>query len=90
MPFIQSQLSYCPLILMLHSRRSNNLKNHLHKRTLGLVGDQTSTFEELLAKDRTVTTHVKNLQLLVTKIYNAKNDLLTLNVQQICVERSLR
>ena len=45
--------------------RNKNLINHLHERALCLVhNDQTTTFEELLAKDKTVTTHVKNLQLL--------------------------
>ena len=65
--FIQSQLSYCPPIWMLHRRRINNIINHLHKRELRFVhNDQISTFEELLAKGKTVTGHVKNLQLLAT------------------------
>ena len=34
--FIQAQLTYCPLICMLHSRRSNSFINHFHKRALRL------------------------------------------------------
>ena len=76
---------------MLHSRRSNSLINHLHERALRIVyNDQISTFEELLTKDKTVTTYVKNLQLLVTEVYKAKNHLLPLNIQQLLVERSVR
>ena len=57
--FIQSQLSYRPPIWMLHRRRINNLINHLHERELRFVhNDQISTFEELLAKGKTVTGHV--------------------------------
>ena len=35
--FITSQLNYCPLIWMFHSRQLNNRFNKIHKRALRLV-----------------------------------------------------
>ena len=90
-PFVQSQLPYRPFIWVLHSRRSKSLINHLHERALRLMhNDETSTFEELLATEKTVKTHVKNLKLLATEMGKAENHLLPLNVQQLFVERSVR
>ena len=68
--FIMSQFGYCPLIWMNHNRSLNNNINRIHERTLRIVyGDKKSTFKELLEKDNSVTVHVKNLQVLVTKMY---------------------
>ena len=68
--FINSQFGYCPLVWMFHSRRLNKKINNIHERSLRLVyRDNTSTFEELLKQDGSVTIHVKNLQLLATEIF---------------------
>ena len=65
--FITSQFSYCPLIWMFHSRALNNKINTIHERSLRITyNDRTSTFEELLRKDNSVTIHHRNLQVLAT------------------------
>ena len=62
-PFIISQFSYCPLICMTHGRGFNNKINYIHERALRIVYKDFSTpFEGLLAKDKSVTIHNRNLQ----------------------------
>ena len=71
--FITSQFSYCPLIWMFHSRNLNNKINRIHDRALRLVYQNNLSFSELLDLDNSVTVHQKNLQVLVTEIYEVKN-----------------
>ena len=62
-----SQFSYCPLIWMLHSRTLNNTNNNIHERALRLTyKDNQPSLKDLLEKDRSVTGHHKNLQVLLT------------------------
>ena len=69
--FIESQLSYCPLIWMFHSRTMNNKINRIHERALRLVySDHVSSFDELLKKDRSFSTHHRNIQSLSIEHYN--------------------
>ena len=68
--FIMSQFSDCPLVWMFHSRKLNNRINHLHERALRLVyQDFTSSFEELLTSDRSVTIHHRNIQKMAIEMY---------------------
>ena len=68
--FFNSQFSYCPLIWMFHSRITNNKINRLHERCMHLIyGDKTSSFEELLEQDKSVSIHTRNLQMLATEIF---------------------
>ena len=61
---------------MCHNRNLNNKINQLHKRALKIVyNDHESNFEELLEKDKSISIHQKNLQILVTEIYKVKNDI---------------
>ena len=61
---------------MLHSRKINNRVNSLHERALRIVyRDYNATFSELLSKDKSVTIHQRNLQLLATEIFKTKNEL---------------
>ena len=56
--FFISQFNYCPLVWMCHSRLMNNKINRLHEKCLRIVySDKTSSFEELLDKDGSVTIH---------------------------------
>ena len=72
--FILSQFGYCPLIWMFHSRGLNNRINSIHERALRLAyKDYHSNFNELLAKDNSVSIHHKNLQLLAVEIYKHLN-----------------
>ena len=77
--FVSSQFSYCPLIWMFHSRKMEHRINSIHKRALTLVYQDSSdlTLQELLAKDKSVSVHQKNLQLLATEIFNSKTGMST-------------
>ena len=68
--FFNSQFSYCPLIWMFHSRIMNNKINRLHERCMRLIyGDKTSSFEELLEQDKSVSLHTRNVQMLATEMF---------------------
>ena len=70
--FITSHFSFCPLVWMFHNREINNKINRIHERSLRLVhSDKESTFKELLDKDKYVSVHHKNIQVLATEIYKA-------------------
>ena len=67
----KSQFSYCPLIWIFHSRTMNNKINCLHERYMYLIyRNKTSSFEELLEQDKSVSIHTRNLQMLVTEIFS--------------------
>ena len=72
--FITSQFSYCPLIWMFHSRKMEHSINKIHERALRLIypSDSKLTFKELLNKNKTVSIHQKNLQVLATEIFKVK------------------
>ena len=59
---------------MNHSRTLNNRITRIHERSLRVVyNDKKSTFEELLEMDKSITTHIRNLQILVTEMFKVKN-----------------
>ena len=61
---------------MKHSRTSNYCIKGLHKRALSLVyNDFSSSFSELLEKDKSVTIHHRNLQTLAYEIFKVKNNM---------------
>ena len=67
---IKSQFSYCPIIWMFSSRRSENLINKVHERALRLItNDENSSFETLLQNINDITVHQRNLQILMTEVY---------------------
>ena len=57
---IKSQFSYCPLIWMFSSRKSNNLINRIHAVTM-------------LEKNKEITIHQRNLQVLIIEVYKIIN-----------------
>ena len=68
--YIESQFGYCPLIWMLHSRGLNNKINRIHERALRITyNDKSSSYSELLTKDRSVTIHHRNIRALAVEIY---------------------
>ena len=75
--FITSQFSYWPLVWMSHSRTMNNRINKIHEKTLRLVykDEKNLSLDDLLKKDKSVSIHQRNLQILATEIYKARNDL---------------
>ena len=70
---IKSHFSYSPLIGMLSSLRSNNLINEIHERSLkAIYNDTSSTFQELLQRNRSVNIrhkNIKNIQALTTEVF---------------------
>ena len=70
---ITFQISYRPLIRMFHSRNLKHKINQVYERALRSVYQKNLSFSELLDLDNSVTMHQKNLQVLVTEIYNVKN-----------------
>ena len=74
--FITSQFGYCPLVWMYHSRKLNNRINKIQERALRLVyNDNKSNLKELLEKDKSVTIHERNIQVLATEMYKIENSL---------------
>ena len=72
--FIDSQFGYCPLIWTNHSRELNNKINIIHEWAPGIVyRDKKSTFDELLNKNNSVKIHIKNLEVLVMKMFKVQN-----------------
>ena len=57
----------------MHNRALDNKINHLHERALRIVyDDYSSSFEDLLNKDKSVTIHQRNLQQLPIEIFKVK------------------
>ena len=75
--FVRSQFSHCPLVWMFNlSIVLNNKINRLQERGLRIVyNDYTSSFDDLLCKDRSVRIHHKNIQLVAMEMFKVKNDL---------------
>ena len=68
--FFNAQFSYCPLTWMFHSRKLNNKINKLHERCLRIVyNNNTSSYEDLLEIDNSVSIHIRNLQALAIELY---------------------
>ena len=73
---IKSHFSYCSLIWMFSSRRSNNLINRIHEISPRTVYNDTScTFQELLQRNRNVSIHRKNIQTLITEVFKIVNNI---------------
>ena len=72
--FFNAQFSYYPLTWMFHSRKLNNKINKLHERCLRIVyNNNTSTYEELLETDNSVSVHFRNVQALAIELYKVVN-----------------
>ena len=68
--FVTSQLSYWSLILIVGSRRLKKKLDSLHEKALRITyQDNTSTFQELLDKNNSLSIHHINLQVLATEIF---------------------
>ena len=73
---IKSQFSYCPLVWMFCSRRSNSLVNNVHERALRIVSDDhNSSYSELLMTKKEHTIHQQNINVLMKEIYKFENNL---------------
>ena len=82
--FISSQFGYCPFVWFFCSRKINNHINRIQEHVLRIIyKDYVSTFAQLLEKDSSVSIHIRNLQILATEIFKARNNLSPLIVQNI-------
>ena len=58
-----------------HARIKNNKINRLHERCMHLrYGDKTSSFEELLEQDKSVSIHARNQQMFAQGRYIRRTD----------------
>ena len=74
--YIISQFGYCPLVWMFHSRGLNNKINSLHERALRITyGDRSSSFQDLIKKDNSISTHHRNIQALATEMFKFKKNI---------------
>ena len=86
--FVESQFKYCPIVWMFHSRCRNNKINRLHKRALGIVyDDDFSTFDQLLAMDKSSCIHHQNIQTLLIEIYEVLHDISGNCLKKLFVKR---
>ena len=82
--FFISHFSYCPLVKMFHNRNINTRINNLHFRALCMVyRGETSTFEELLERDSSVTIHQRNLQFLAIEMFKVEKGLAPIFMNEI-------
>ena len=73
-PFFNYQFNYCPVIWTFHSGALNNKINRLLERCVRIsYNDQTSTFNELLEKDSSVSIHYRDIQALAIEMFKVKN-----------------
>ena len=71
--FINLQFDYCPSIWTNHDRKLNSEGIKIHAYPLSIAcNDKKSTFPELLKKDKLITGQLRNLEVLVTEISEAK------------------
>ena len=67
--FFESKFGYCLLIWMFDSRGSINKINPIHERALRTTyKDKSSTFQELLEKENSISIHHRNVQKLPIEI----------------------
>ena len=61
---------------MFCSRKMNRKINHIHERALRLVyEDYTTSFKDLLLRDRSVSIHHRNIQKIAIEMFKVKNNL---------------
>ena len=76
---------------MFHSRKVNNHINSFREHALGVVyKDYNPTFSELLSKDKLLTIHQRNLQLLATEIFITKTEMNPILVYNLRNNASLK
>ena len=73
---MESQFKYFPIVWMFHSRCANNKINRLHEGALRIVyDDDVSTFDQLLAIEKSFCIHHQNILRLLIEICKALHDI---------------
>ena len=71
---LKSQFSYCPLVWMFCSSQSNNLTNEIYEWSLRIsYKDKKTSYHNLLKTHNELTSHQRNLQVLMMEIYKIVN-----------------
>ena len=66
----KAQFNYCPAVWMFDNHSLNNKINRLHERCLIIIyHDKHSNFEEMLAKDNSVSMHHNNIHNMPSKCF---------------------
>ena len=87
--FFNSQFSYCPLMWMCHNHIINKKINILHQRCLRIIYcDKQSSFEELLEKDRSISIHERNIQILATEMYKVSKGMPPPQITELFAQRN--
>ena len=74
--FRKYHFSYIPLTWVFSSRKSNNLINRIHERSLRTIYiDTGSLFQELLQRNRSVSIHFNNIQTLTMEVFKVVNNI---------------
>ena len=84
--FINSQFNYCPLVCMFHDRTINSKVSKIRERALQIVCKDSGNYF-VNNVNSSVTTHRRNLQLLMLEIFKTKNDLIPTFMKDIFAER---
>ena len=72
---------------MFHSRPTNNKINRLHERALRIVyDDDVSTFDQLLAMDKSFCIHHQIIKRLLTEIYKALHNISGNSLKELLVK----
>ena len=79
--FFNAPFNYCPLVWMFHSRKLNKKINRISLRIV--YNGNTSSFEEFLETDNSVSVHHKNIQILETELYKIVNGLSTVIIKDV-------
>jgi len=74
--FVHCHFNHAPLAWMFQSRGINNKINRVQERALRILYcDEQSSYEDLLKRDDGFTVHERNIQLLLTEMFKAKNNI---------------
>ena len=88
-PFIESQfIGHCPLVWMLHSRNLNNKINCIHEWAWNIsYNNKSSSFQDLLDIDTTVTIHHGNIRTLASETCKVQLGISPPLLNKVFVER---
>ena len=86
--FIESQLGYCPLVWVFHSRGIINKINRIHEKALAITcNNKSSSFQDLLDKDNSLTIHQRSIRTLTIETFKVLHGLSPPLLNEVFVER---
>ena len=89
--FFKGQLNYCPSLWMFNTKKVNHKINRLHERGLrALLNDETSAFNDMLAKSNDTTIHIKNIQKLMIEFCKYHYGLSAPIIKEVFTKRILK